>query len=77
MKSLLRFALLFALIIVGKLTKQSVVARDTAKLLHRNTSLLMPTRSFFTRQESLPVAPVSSEQFWRTNDKLEQQIQFE
>ncbi|WP_143436468.1 hypothetical protein [Hymenobacter crusticola] len=77
MKSLLRFVLLFALIVIGKLTKQSATARDTAKLLHRNSSLLMPATSFFTRQVSLPIAPVGSEQFWHTTNKAEQQVQFE
>ena len=77
MKSLLRFVLLFALIIVGKLTKQTVTVRDTAKLLYRNNSLLAPATSFFTRQESLPVTPVSSNQFWHTTNKVEQQVRFE
>lgn len=77
MKSLLRFVLLFALIIVGKLTKQTVTVRDTAKLLYRSNSTLMPSTSFFTHQESLHVTPVSSNQFWRTTNKVEQRVQLD
>jgi len=77
MKSSLRFALLFALIIIGKFTRQSATVRDAVKLLNRNNSLSVPATSFFTRQTSLPVIPVGSDKLWRTTGSIDQQIRFE
>jgi len=76
MKSSLRFALLFALIVVGKLTKQATTVRSTVKMLHTN-SLPTSATSFFTRQVSLPAASASSSRLWNTGTKPEQQVQFE
>jgi len=64
MKSLLKFLLLFSLIIVGKLVKEPIATDIAAKPAEANE---LPVRmvSFFSRQATLQgTAPGDNEQSW-------------
>ncbi len=64
MKSLLKFLLLFSLIIVGKLAKESSTGDIAAKRAAAN-ELPVHTVSFFSRQATLQgTAPGDSKQWW-------------
>lgn len=65
MKSLLRFLLLFSLIIVGKLAKEPIATDIAAKPVEANEQLPVHMVSFFSRQATLQgTAPGDNTQWW-------------
>ncbi|RYU83781.1 hypothetical protein [Hymenobacter persicinus] len=64
MKSSLRFVLLFALIVVGRLAKEPVASAAAAKVVHPETPV--QNASFFARQTSPePVSAGSGSRLWQ------------
>ena len=58
MKSSLRFVLLFALIVVGRVAKQPLASTAATKVIRQETPV--QNTSFFVRQPSLEHAPTGS-----------------